>query len=186
MNRTILLLVCLLTLGCNSNLSAQITFIGASASYGTWIKKIGVSACGIYSVNKKIDIVPNVTYFSPHKVDITGTSTGTIEYTWWAVNLDGHYVVFEKSIFHIFGLMGLNFTNETKRTDEIYMGQPFKDKTTSTKVGLNAGAGVQLHLSKFFIPFTEIKYTLGEKHQGVVSIGIMFRIAPDRAGEEME
>jgi outer membrane immunogenic protein len=187
MNRITLMLVCLLTLGCNSKLSAQITFVGASANYGLWIKEIGASAYGIYSVSKKIDIVPNVTYFLPHEVDIiTGSSTGTIEYTWWAVNLDGHYVLFEKSIFHIFGLMGLNFTNETKRTDEIYMGQPFKDKTTSTKIGLNVGAGVQFPLSKFFIPFTEIKYTLGEKHQVVVSLGILVRIAPDRVREEME
>jgi len=187
MNRTILFLVCLLTLGCNSKLSSQITFVGASANYGSWIKEIGASAYGIYSVSKKIDIVPNVTYFLTHEIEINETlKTGTEQYTWWTINLDGHYVVFEKSFFHIFGLMGLNFTTENKIEDYVTQGQPFNIKTNTTKLGLNVGAGVQFPLSKFFIPFTEIKYTLGEKHQGVVSLGILFRIAHDRVREEME
>jgi hypothetical protein len=82
--------------------------------------------------------------------------------------------------------MGLNFTNETKIEDYETQGKPFNIKTNTTKLGLNVGAGVQFPLSKFFIPFTEIKYTLGDRHQGVVSLGILVRIAPDRVHEEME
>jgi opacity protein-like surface antigen len=187
MNRTILLLVCLLTLGCNSKLSAQITFVGASANYGSWIKEIGASVYGIYSVSKRIDIVPNATYFLPHEVIIDDPlDVGTVKYTWWTINFDGHYVLFEKSVFHIFGLMGLNFTNETKIEDYKTQGTQFNIKTNTTKLGLNVGAGVQFPLSKFFIPFSEIKYTLGERHQGVVSLGVLVRIAPDRVREEME
>jgi hypothetical protein len=187
MNKTVLLLVCLITSVSNSKLSAQLTFLGASANYGSWIKEIGAGVYGIYSINKRIDIVPNATYFLPHEEIIdTPLDTGTVQYTWWSINLDGHYVLFEKSIFHIYGLMGLSFTNETEIKDYQTMGQPFNIKTNTTKLGLNAGAGVHLPLSKFFIPFAEIKYTLGEKHQGVVSLGILFRIAPDRIDGEME
>lgn len=187
MNKIKLLLAGLLTVICCSGLLAQITFLGISANYGSWIKEIGASAYGIYSVNKRIDIVPNASYFWPHEIQINETlKTGIEKYTWWAINLDGHYVLFEKSVFHIFGLMGLNFTNETKLEDYDTQGKPFKIKTNTTKLGLNIGAGMQFPLSKFIIPFTEIKYTLGDRHQAVISLGVLFRIAPDRIRDEME
>jgi outer membrane immunogenic protein len=184
MNKRTLLFVSLLAFLSVSKLSSQFTFIGASANYGSWIKEIGGSVYGIYSINSKIDIVPNVTYFLPHTVEITGASTGSIEYTWWTINLDGHYVFIEKSVFHIFGLIGLNFTNLTAKTDELYQGQPFRYKSVTTKAGFDVGAGVQFQLSKFFTPFVEIKYVLGERDQAVASMGFLVRIRPDRVREE--
>jgi hypothetical protein len=185
MNKKILLLICMLIITCCYRIGAQFTFVGASVNYGSWIKEIGGSAYAIYTINNKIDIVPNATYFFPHEEIInTQIDTGTVTYTWWSANIDGHYLIFEKSNFQIFGLMGLNVTNETKFEDFQTLGQPYKIKTITTKPGLNVGAGVQLHLSKFFIPFTEIKYVLGQRHQAVVSLGVMVRIAPDREREE--
>ena len=88
-----------MTFCCGSKLSAQFTFAGASANYGSWIKEIGASAYGIYSINNRIDIVPNATYFLPHKEIIENPlDTGKVIYTWWSVNLDGHYILFEKSV----------------------------------------------------------------------------------------
>jgi len=165
--------------------TGQFTFVGASASYGSWIKEIGGSVYAIYSVNNKIDIVPNATYFIPHEEIIeTQLDSGKVTYTWWSANLDGHYVVFEKSIFQLFGLLGLNITNETKLEDYVTQGQRFKYKTKTTKPALNIGAGVQFQLSKFFTPFVEIKYVLGERDQAVASLGVLIRIAPDRESEE--
>jgi hypothetical protein len=179
------LFFCLLLAFCLSpKLYTQFTFVGAAANWGSWIKEIGGSVYGIYSVNSKIDIVPDATYFVPHTVEITGNSTGTIEYTWWTINLDGHYVFFEKSVFQVFGLMGLNFTNETVKTDELFQGQPFKYKSVTTKAGFDVGAGIQFHLSKFFTPFVEIKYVLGPRDQAVGTLGFLVRISPDREREE--
>jgi hypothetical protein len=187
MNKIKLSLVCFLLFACNSGLLAQFTHVGASANYGTWINEFGASAYVIYSVGNKIDIVPNGTYFWPHEIEINETlKTGTEKYTWWSINMDGHYVLYEKSVFHIFGLMGMNFTNETKLEDYVTQGQPFKIKTTTTKIGLNVGAGIQFPLSKFFIPFTEVKYTLGERHQFCFSLGVLVRIAPDKVRDEIE
>jgi hypothetical protein len=184
MNRKISILIVLIAFFIQSGLFAQFTFLGASANYGTWIKEPGVSVYAIYSVNEKIDIVPNATYFFPHTFNVTD---GTHEYTWWNINLDGHYVVKEKSKVQLFGLMGLNFTNETKRIDELIAGQqPYKDKITTTKLGLNIGAGSQLLIHKFFNPFAEVKYTLGDKHQFVFSFGIICRIAPDKIPGESD
>ncbi|KPK86023.1 MAG: hypothetical protein AMS27_05955 [Bacteroides sp. SM23_62_1] len=167
-----------------SVLYTQLTFLGAAANYGTWIKEPGASIYAIYSVNEKIDIVPNATYFLPHTFDVTD---GTHEYTWWHINLDGHYVVFEPSGIQLFGLMGLCFTNETKRIDELIQGQqPYRDKINATKIGLNIGAGGQLHLAKYFNPFAEVKYSLGDRHQFVFTLGILCRIASDRVPGESD
>jgi opacity protein-like surface antigen len=157
--------------------------VGASVNYGTWIEEFGAGACVNYSVNNKIDIVANGTYFLPHKVNV---EYGTNEFTWWMVNLDGHYIVFEKEMIQFYGLMGLNFTNETKRIEETVQGQLFKDKIVTTKIGLNTGAGVQFPISKFFIPFTEARYTLGERQQFCFSLGFLFRIAPDKIRDEID
>jgi outer membrane immunogenic protein len=183
MNRTKLSLVFLYLFVFSSGLLAQFTHVGAGANYGSWIKELGVSGYCIYTISGKIDIVPNGTYFWPHKVNV---EFGTNEFTWWTVNMDGHYVVLEKNILQIFGLMGLNYTNEVKRIEETIQGQVFKDKITTNKLGLNIGAGLQLPVSKYFIPFTEVKYTLGERHQFGLCLGILFRIAPDKIREEME
>jgi hypothetical protein len=185
MNKKILLLICMLITSCCYRIYAQFTFVGASVNWGSWIKEIGGSACAVYTINNKIDIVPNATYFFPHEEIIeTPLDTGTVTYTWWSANLDGHYVVLEKSKFQLFGLMGLNITNETKFEDYITQGQRFKYKTVTTKPALNLGAGVQFPLSKFFTPFIELKYVLGERHQAVASLGVLVRIAPDREREE--
>jgi hypothetical protein len=182
--RTILLLN-LIIFCCSPKVAGQFTFVGASANYGSWIKEIGGSVYAIYSINNKIDIVPNGTYFVPHKEIIdTPIDTGTVTYTWWSVNIDGHYVIFEKSIFQFFGLIGLNITNETKFEKFTTLGQLNKIRTITTKPNLNVGAGVQFHLSKFFTPFVEIKYVIGQRDQAVASLGVLFRIAPDRESEE--
>lgn len=182
MNRKKSILIFLIAFLMQTGLFAQLTFLGAAANYGTWIKEPGVSLYTIYSVNEKIDLVPNVTYFLPHTFNVTD---GTHEYTWWNINFDGHYVVIEKSKIQLLGLMGLNFTNEIKRIDELIAGQqPYKDKITTTKLGLNIGAGGQLHLSNFFNPFAEVKYILGDKNQFVFTLGIICRITPDKVSEE--
>ena len=183
MKRTKLSLVSLFLFVFNSGLLAQFTHVGASADYGSWIKEFGASAYVIYSISEKIDIVLNGTYYWPHTVDV---EYGTNEFTWWTINMDGHYVVFEKNIIQVFGLMGLNFTNEVKRIEETIQGQVFKDKINTNKLGLNIGAGLQLPVSKYFIPFTEVKYTLGERHQFGLCLGILVRIAPDKIRDEME
>lgn len=181
MNRKKSILIFLIVFIMQTRLVAQLTFMGAAANYGTWIKEPGVSLYIIYSVNDKINLAPNATYFLPHTFDVTD---GTHEYTWWNINLDGNYIVLEKSKMQLFGLMGLNFTNEIKRIDELIAGQqPYKDKITTTKPGLNIGAGSQLHLSNFFNPFAGIKYMLGDKHQFVFTLGIVCRIAPDKVPE---
>ena len=181
-NKIILCLIAALAFAGTS--FSQITFVGVSADYGTKIKEPGFSVTAFYTVNKQIDITPNLSYYLPHTSTIPN---GDSISTWLAGNLDGHYNIFEFGVFEGFGLMGLNFTYVTTEVNEVIQGTPLKYTTYETKTGLNVGFGGAVHFSKFFTPFTEIKYTLGDEiFQIGFRFGILVRLAEDKVREPMD
>ncbi len=188
MNRTFKIVSVLVLLSITGNMPAQFTFVGVSGDYGTNIDEFGFSAAGMYSVNQQIDIIPNITYYLPNKVEFLpgDMEDGYIKYTWWAINIDGHYNIKDFGTFMGYGLMGLNFTNITTEDDYTIDVQEFKDKRSETEVGLNIGAGGQLIISNRVGPFAEVKYTLGEAHQFGFRFGVLIRIAQDKVREETE
>jgi len=166
-----------------SNLSAQFTYVGAGGNYGTRIEEFGIGIYALYTINKQIDIAPNVVYFFPHHVDLTDTRDGYEESIWWVVNLDGHYVITESSLYQGYGLMGLSFTRTIEKYDYNLLGEQFRDKVFDTKLGLNIGVGGQLNLSDYFTPFAEVKFTFGEANQLGLTLGVIIRISPDKERE---
>jgi hypothetical protein len=174
-----ILIMIVLSLAGFSHATAQLTFAGAAVDYGTGIKEPGFSALAYYTVNEQIDLAPNITYYLTHKERIDNEDKKT---SWLAFNLDGHYNIFHFGAFEGFGVMGLNFTYVTTETLEIITGTEFKDRRHETKAGLNVGFGGSVHLSRFFIPFTEFKYTLEEKKasQANLRVGLIFRIMEDK------
>jgi hypothetical protein len=162
---------------------SQFTHVGVAAGYGTEIKEPGFGAYGIFSVNEQIKIVPNAMYYLPHKVT---TDDGTQTYSWWTINVDGDYIIVNKGVVRFYGIMGLTFMSITGKQDEVISGQPFEDKLTLQKLGLNIGAGIRFPVSDYIAPFVEVKYTLGDAadfefknvpiSQFTLVAGIMFRI----------
>ena len=162
---------------------SQFTHVGVAAGYGTEIKEPGFGAYGIFSVNEEIKIVPNLMYYLPHKVT---TVDGTQKYSWWSINVDGDYIIVNQGNTRFYGIMGLTFISITGEQDEVISGQPFEDKLTMQKLGLNIGAGVRFPVSEYIAPFAEVKYTLADaadfEFQNVpvsqfsLVAGIMFRI----------
>jgi hypothetical protein len=183
-----LLLTCLPWIG-----YGQFTHLGPLAAYSSQVKEPGVGIQGIYRVNDAIKITPNALYYLPHKIN---TSLGTQKFTWWAVNLDGNYVIVNQGLFEGFGIMGLNFTHLTGEQDEEELGQIFKDKRSVLKLGLNVGAGVRLNLGERIVPFGEVRYTIGSKvdftfnelstSQFGIFAGILIRINEDKDRTETE
>ena len=162
---------------------AQITHVGAAGHYGTTIAEFGAGANVFYTINEKIDIVPGLTYFLPHKVNYTN---GYTRDTWWEISLDGHYIPIENTHFQAYGLMGLNFTSVEEKSDTTFLGQRFKDRKTSLELGLNIGGGIQFNMTEKIKPFAQAKYTMGEASQFVFSVGILFRIKEDAERENPE
>jgi hypothetical protein len=80
--------------------------------------------------------------------------------------------------------------------DEVISGQPFEDKLTMQKLGLNIGAGIRFPVSEYIAPFLEVKYTLGDAadfefknvpvSQFNLVAGIMFRIQETKPRGQQE
>lgn len=166
---------------------SQFTHVGIEAAYSTQVKEPGFGIYGIFRVNDQIKLTPNILFHLPHKIN---TNDGTQNFQWYSINLDGNYVILNHGIFEGYGLMGLNFTIIQGEQDEIILSQPFKDKQTLQKVGLNLGAGMRFNVSDKVTPFAELRYTLGgtanftfnELSTSQVSIfaGILIRISEDK------
>ena len=172
---------------------SQFTHVGVAAGYGTEIKEPGFGAYGIFSVNELIKIVPNVMYYLPHKVT---TDNGTQKFSWWTISVDGDYVIVNKGAVRFYGIMGLTFMSITGEQEEVINGQPFEDKLTLQKLGLNIGAGIRFPVSEYIAPFAEVKYTLGDAadfqfqripvSQFSLVAGIMFRINETKPSGQQE
>jgi hypothetical protein len=172
----------------------QFTHVGVAAGYGTQIKEPGFGAYGIYSASEKIKIVPNAIYYLPHNVL---TDNGTQKFSWWTIGVDGNYIIINQGVIRFYGIVGLTFISLTGEQDEVISGQPFEDKITIQKLGLDIGTGIRFPVSEFIAPFVEVKYTLGDAadfefrnlpvSQFNLSAGIMFRIGePKPRGQQEE
>ena len=191
MRKTLLLMVFILLLPVY--VLGQFTHVGIAAGYGTSVKEPGFGLYSVYTVNEKIKIAPNAMYHIPHKIT---TDDGTQTFGWWMINLDGNYMIYERTGFQGYGLMGLSFVNVTGEQDEVILGQEFKDKQSMLKLGLNIGAGLRFPISDRIAPFAELKVTLGEKAdftfrdmtttQVCLTAGVLIRIFADKEKDQEE
>ena len=166
---------------------SQFTHLGIEAAYSSEVKEPGFGVTSIVRVNDQIKLTPNILYYLPHKIT---TDDGTQEFQWYAVNLDGNFVIVNSGIFEGYGLMGLNFSIIQGKQDEIILGQDFTDKRTLQKLGLNIGAGIRFNVSDKMVPFAELRYTLGSNanftfnqvstSQFSIFAGILIRIGEDK------
>ena len=166
---------------------SQFTHVGLSAAYSSQVKEPGFGVYGVFRINDEIKLTPNALYYLPHTIT---TDLGTQKFEWWTINLDGNYVIVRQGIFEGYGLMGVNFTNITGERDEVEHGLTFKDRRSMSKLGLNVGAGIHLNISDKFMPFGELRYTLGSKadftfnevstSQFGIFAGFLIRIAEDK------
>lgn len=166
---------------------SQLTHVGVEAAYSSQVNEAGFGLSGIFRVNDQIKLTPNFLYYLPHKIN---TVDGTQEFQWYAINLDGNFVVFNQGIFEGYGVMGLNFSIIQGKQDEIILGQAFTDHRTLQKLGLNLGAGMRFNISEKVVPFAELRYTLGGKadftfnevstSQFSIFAGLLLRISEDK------
>jgi outer membrane protein X len=141
---------------CFSSLVAkQQTKIGAGLAYGTDVEKIAIQACADIAINAPITIAPDFKYYL------------TDEFvTFWELNANVHYVVSDKGGTNIYLLGGLNYA--TSSVDMAFLGS-----VSSSEIGLNVGAGIDLSVGSFYIT-PEVKYVLSSFDQLVIGAALMF------------
>ena len=140
-----------------SEADAQIS-AGGGLYYGTNINTIGISINGKYAFTEEWSAAPAFTYFIPKD-----------GFTWMVLDLDANYKFMEfDGVGGLYGIGGLGMTfAHFDWGDELgsIMGS---SSYTSTYVGLNLGAGLEIPLNEKMAVSPEMKITIGN--------GTFFRI----------
>lgn len=134
------------------------TKLGVGVLYGSEVETVGIQANATFRVSERVAIAPDVSIFFPDDED-----TPVFIDSWWAVNLNGHFMLDTDPDYHIYGLGGLNVTTiEFEGSDD-----------SESELGLNLGLGGEYHLDGFSL-FSELKYIVSDLDQVVLGIGARF------------
>ncbi len=145
--------------------SAQQIGLRGGFAYTTEIEKLGLNLGGQYSINPEIDLSAGFTFFTGESTSIFGT---TIKSNFWMFDIDGHYNFNVENDFTIYPLVGLNFT-----TASVKIGD---NRDSTTELGLNIGGGAKYALTDALDAFFELKYIIGDFDQGVIGLGVVYKL----------
>ena len=132
---------------------------GGGLWYGTNINTIGISINGKYEFTEEWSADPAFTYFIPKD-----------GFTWMVLDLDANYQITEfDGVGGLYGIGGLGMTFAHYKIDADFgtFGD-YSASGTSTTVGLNLGAGLEIPLNEKMAVSPEMKIT--------ISNGTFFRI----------
>lgn len=147
--------------------NAQIN-AGAGLVYGTEIENLGININGQYFIKENIAIAPSFTYYFPKE------TIGDFKLKWFEINADANYY-FEVSNPKIkpYGLAGLSLSVVTVPGFN-FGGFAQTEETSTSKLGVNIGGGVDFDIDKAIMPFAQIKYTLGDFDQLAIMAGVRY------------
>jgi hypothetical protein len=122
--------------------------VGGGLWYGTNINSIGISINGKYEFTEEWSADPAFTYFIP--------KDGV---TWMSLDLDANYQITEfDGVGGLYGIGGLGMTFAHIDADFGALGNY---SATSTYVGLNLGAGLEIPIGESMAVSPEMKITIG-------------------------
>jgi outer membrane immunogenic protein len=148
-----------------NNLMAQENRVGFLIAFASGdIDETGIGAVGEFKIAPKWSIAPQLVFYFPD--DGNGADVSFFE-----LNANVNYYFFSQDVFELYGLGGLNFA----RWKVDYDNNAFEDRS-DTEVGLNLGIGSNFDFGKKFVPFAELRFTLGEFDQTVLNLGMKFNL----------
>ena len=150
----------LLALALVSPVYAQInTRVGPMISFtGGDLDETGLGVVAEFGVAQKISIAPQFILYFP------GDDVSLFE-----LNVNGNYYFFNQDVFELYGMGGLNFTR-------VGYELPGGENESDSEVGLNLGIGTNFQFGKKFVPFAELRFTLGEYDQVALGLGVKFNL----------
>jgi outer membrane immunogenic protein len=122
------------------------------------IDEIGIGALGEFRVAQKFSLSPQLILYFP------GDDLHVLEF-----NFNGNYYFYSHEVFSFYGLGGLNFTRVS------YNG-PGDNDYDNNEIGLNLGGGINFEIGERFAPFSELRFTIGDYDQFVISAGLKFNL----------
>jgi len=126
------------------------------------VDETGLGVVGEFGVASKMSIAPQFILYFP------GNNQSFFE-----LNANLNYYFFAQDVFELYGLGGLNFA---RYGYEYNNGQGNTVKDSNSEIGLNLGIGSNFQLGKTFVPFAELRFTLGDYDQFVLGLGVKFNL----------
>ncbi len=148
--------------------------VGGGLAFGTEIESVGINVNGTYMITDNIALAPSLIYWIPKSY------FADYKLKWFEVDLNGHYYFDAGGNVKPYALAGLNFSFITVPvldwTGGWLGGGSFTTKnSTTTKVGLNLGGGVEFDIDAPIKPFGQINYTIIDSFdQLVIMAGVRF------------
>lgn len=127
------------------------------------IDEVGIGGIGEFKVANKVTISPQFILYFPE-------DRGNHDVNFLEINVNANYYFYNKDIFEFYGLGGLNFTRRHRDFDN----SDYEDD--DLEIGLNVGGGINFELGKSVVPFSEIRATIGDYSQVVISGGLKFNL----------
>lgn len=126
-----------------------------AADFGD-VDEVALGGLGEFKVANRFTLSPQLLiYFTDN------------DFHFFEVNFNGNYYFFSQDVISFYGLGGLNFGRAS------YDGPG--DDYHNTEIGLNLGAGINFEIGKV-VPFSELRFTVGDYDQLVLSGGLKFNL----------
>lgn len=138
---------------------------GFFLGYGSDVAQPGLGGMVEFSVADRWGLSPSLLIYFPE-------SNSTYTFSWYEFNLNANYYFYKESALGLYGLGGLNYLRYTRR--ERFGGERH---FTRGDIGFNLGAGANFNIGKKFMPFTEMKFVLGEPEQVAFFFGLKFMLS---------
>ncbi|HYW34658.1 MAG TPA: hypothetical protein VE868_04550 [Balneolaceae bacterium] len=138
-----------------TNASAQqlhSTELGAGIVFGNEPQTVGLHVDGTYYFTQNVAITPDIDIYFPHN---------SYYDSFFAVDLNGHYIFDQSTQYQLYGLAGLNISS----------GKHAPSRRNESKLGLNIGVGGAYQLQKVSV-FGEVKYVISNLNELVASLGV--------------
>ncbi|HEY9006388.1 hypothetical protein [Ohtaekwangia sp.] len=127
------------------------------------INEVGIGGIAEFVVAKRVTISPQMILYFPE-------DRGNYDINYLEINVNANYYFYNKDIFEFYGLGGLNFTRQ-----HIHYEYNRSDYN-NLEIGLNVGGGINFEVSKTVVPFSELRATIGDFNQIVVTGGLKFNL----------
>jgi len=122
------------------------------------VDETGIGVVGEFGIAQKWSLAPQfILYFPGNDVDF------------FELNFNANYYFFSENIFELYGLGGLNFAR-------VSYPVPGGDRDSNSELGLNLGIGTNFQIGKTFVPFAELRFTIGDYDQFVLGLGVKFNV----------
>lgn len=133
---------------------------GGGVVYGTEVEEVGLHLDGYYDLSEQVESLWAGGAFNYFFVG-SGLS-------FWALNFNGQYTLYEEGPLRAYGLGGINVTRVSVEVLGVAEG--------TTEFGLNLGGGAAYRVAEAIDVVGELKYVLSDADQLVVGVGARYHL----------